>query len=191
MKILKHEYYSPKIKEYLSNNTELNAIGDLSILKNETLGLISSRKCPGSVILQFFDMLGKWRSEEITLISGFHSPLEQEALKSLRQSRTKFIFCPARSIEKMRIKKDHQDLIEQKRLLILSPFPKEETRQTAKLANQRNKFVANIATRLLIIHASEKSQTEKLASKMPEFWTLDNSANENLLRLGGKEYNLE
>lgn len=181
-----NEFYPSKLKNNPTEDLpELTAIGDLSILKNETLGLLSSRKCPGSIILQFFDLIGKWRNEEITLISGFHSPLEQEALKSLRQSRTKFVFCPARSLEKMRIKKDLQDLVEQKRLLILSPFPKNETRQTAKLANQRNEFIAKIATRLLITHASENSQTQKLAESMPEFWTLDNPANKNLLNLGG------
>lgn len=183
IKINSHNYPA-EIKDHFFDYPELTAIGNLSLISDETIGLLCSRKCPGSVILQVFDLIAKWRKMDLTLISGFHSPLEQEIFKSLFKSRAKFIVCPARSIEKMRIKKDFQDLIEQKRLLIISPFTKNENRLSSALARQRNAFVSRLAARTLIINASANSQTEKLAGEIGQFWTLDNPANENLFKLG-------
>src|SRR5215203_3686022 len=133
-------------KNNISDYPELTSIGNLSLLSEETLGLLCSRKCPGSIILQTFELIKEFRQKDLTLVSGFHSPLEQEFFKSLRQSRAKFILCPARSIEKLRIKKDWQDLIEQKRLLILSPFPENASRQSAELCSKRNQFVSQISS---------------------------------------------
>lgn len=188
MRILspENEFYPPKLKnERAEDLPKLAAIGESSLLENKTLGILASRKCPGGVILRLFDLINKWRESDLTFVSGFHSPLEQEVFKSLVKSRAKFIICPARSLEKMRIKKDWQDLIEQKRLLILSPFSENASRQSAELARRRNEFVSQIAKRLLIIHASENSQLEKLAKAKSKFWTLNNPANKNLISLGG------
>jgi predicted Rossmann fold nucleotide-binding protein DprA/Smf involved in DNA uptake len=180
---------SPDLRQRLEAYDTIRTIGDPSLLSGETLGLLCSRQCPGSVILKFFDLLSEWKKAEITVISGFHSPLEQETLKSLRSSNTKFIVCPARSIENMKIPKEWGKLIDNGRMLILSPFAAKEKRQSATLAAERNLFVSRIANQLLIVHASKGSQLEQLAKTVDKFLTIDCPENENLLQLGGGPWN--
>ncbi len=189
MQKLNAQNYPTEIKDKISDYPKLAAIGNLSLLSEKTLGLLCSRKCPGSIILQMFDLVNKWRETDLTFVSGFHSPLEQEVFNSLVKSRAKFVVCPARSIEKIRIKKDWQELIEQKRLLILSPFSENASRQSAELCAKRNQFVSRISDQLLIVHASEKSQLEELAKSKSKFWTLGDLTNESLIKLGGQIWN--
>ena len=184
-----HNDISSQLSERLAEYTSLKAIGDFSILSSETLGLLCSRKCPGSVIIKFFDLLSEWKKTEITLVSGVHGPLEQEALKSLWNSNAKFVVCPARSIENMKIPKDWKNLIDKGRMLVLSSFAVNENRQSVRLAAARNLFVSRVATQLLIVHASKGSLLEHLATRINNFYTIDCPENENLLQFGAVPWN--
>jgi len=50
--------------------------------------------------------------------------------------------------------------------LIISPFEPKHRRPTAKLAEQRNKFVASFADKIFDAHASEASQTERFCTEI-------------------------
>jgi predicted Rossmann fold nucleotide-binding protein DprA/Smf involved in DNA uptake len=115
------------------------------------------------LILKFYDTLRGLRDEGQTIISGFHSPLEQEGLLTLMQGRSGIIVCPARSIDTMRVPLAWQQALSDKRFLVLSPFAAHEERITARLAIRRNEFVAAIADRVLIVYAEPSGRTAKLA----------------------------
>ena len=44
------------------------------------LALFCSTKAPASILLQVHDLAQGWRTGEVTVIGGFHSPVEQECL---------------------------------------------------------------------------------------------------------------
>lgn len=67
--------------------------------------------------------------------------MEKECLLLLLRGTQPVIHCPARSLEKMRLLKEHQKAVEGDRLLILSPFLGKQHRATAALAQSRNQFV--------------------------------------------------
>ena len=77
-----------------------------------------------------------------TIISGFHSPVEQEALIVLLRGPQPVILCPARSLARMRLKPAYWTALEAGRLLLLSPFAESVHRATIEMAYQRNRFVA-------------------------------------------------
>lgn len=158
--------------------------GNTELLNGDLLGILCSRKCPGSVILKFCDLLAELRKQEITIVSGFHSPIEQAALERLTNSRCSFIVCPARGIERMRVPNNWKPLLDEGRMLIASPFAENAARQSAKLAEERNRFVADLATRLLIVHASPGSKLETLASTKQTLYTIDDPGNQNLFDRG-------
>lgn len=170
--------------------SRLMVLGNLGLLQNDTLGLFCSARCPGSLILKFYDALRTLRDERQTVISGFHSPLEQEALLTLIQGQGGIVICPARSIDTMRVPVAWHQALSDERLLVLSSFAAHEERITARLAARRNEFVAAIADRVLIVYAEPASRTAKLARLIIEqgtqLLTLPAPENKHLFDIGAE-----
>ena len=124
------------------------AIGDLGRLDRPLLGFFCSARCPGDVILRTYDVALALREAGVPVIGGFHSPMERECLDLLLRGKQPIVMCPARSIQRMRIPTTWRPALEQKRLLIISPFEARHRRATAELAEQRNRFVVALALEL-------------------------------------------
>ena len=152
------------------------------------LALFCSTKAPASILLQVHDLAQQWRTGGVTIISGFHSPVEQECLAVLLRGPQPVIVCPARSLSKMRLKREYKEPMAAGRLLLMSPFGEKVRRMTADTALVRNRFVAALADTVLIAHAQPGSKTEQLAQEVvgwgKQVHTLDHPANEHLLVLG-------
>jgi predicted Rossmann fold nucleotide-binding protein DprA/Smf involved in DNA uptake len=166
------------------------ALGNEKPLQQNKLALFCSRKCPGELILKSYDLMQTIRDAGITVISGFHAPMDRECLRILLRGKQPIIICPARSIEKMRIPSEWRPAIEAGRMLVFSPFRAGARRMTGKLAEQRNRFVAALADAVLIIHAAPGSKTEQLtrillAQRRPTF-TIESSYNGNAIAIGAK-----
>lgn len=186
--------YPSGLKIYLGANapTLLAAIGNPDILQNKTLAVFSSVKCPGSIILKTYDLMHQLRDKGITVISGFHSPMEKECLNILLKGKQPVIICPARSVEGMRIKTEYKKPLEEGRLLMLAAFTEKENRVSSELALERNRFVAAISDRIFIAYAEAAGKTEQfcrevLAWNKPIF-TFDSDANKNLYMLGVRPF---
>src|SRR3989338_5770798 len=125
--------YPAAISKYLGNNTpeSITASGNIDILCQKMLALFCSVKCPGKLILQTYDLMQEIRQTNMTVISGFHSPMEQECLTILLRGNNPVVICPARSIEAMRIGEKIKKPLETGRLLILSPFARKDNRITS------------------------------------------------------------
>jgi len=184
--------YPSFVTKYLQENTHrtLTAIGNSKILQNKALAVFCSNKCPGNIILKTHDLMKQIREKGITVISGFHSAVERECLNILLKGREPVIICPARSIDKMRIKTEYKKPLEDRRLLIVSPFTGKEKRISSERANERNRFAGAIATSIFIPYAEPNSNTEKLCRELltwnkPVF-TIQTGSAANLISLGVK-----
>ncbi len=144
---------------------QISAIGNTDILHDEKTAFFCSRKCSGSAILKVFETARTWQTEQKTIISGFHSPLEQEVLQILLKGKNRIIICPARSLEKMRVSKNWQNALKENRLLIISPFT-EQHRQTKDLALRRNKLIVEIADKITIAEISKGGNMEKITAEI-------------------------
>ncbi len=188
-----HHAYPASLRRYLSDNAPetITAIGNIDILQNRSLAIFSSKKCPGSLIIKTYDFMKEIRESGITVISGFHSPMEHECLNILLRGRQSVIICPARSIEGMRIKSEYKKPLEEGRLLFLSPFfDEKQNRISSERADKRNHFVAAISDELLVPYAEPDSKTETLCKKWIEqgktVRTFDSEYTKNLFELGAK-----
>jgi predicted Rossmann fold nucleotide-binding protein DprA/Smf involved in DNA uptake len=166
----------------------VSAIGNLAILQTPKLAFFCSAQCPGTLILKTYDLAQTLRDAGVTVISGFHSPMEQECFDLLLRGQQPIIHCPTRSLNGMRIPKPHQTAIASDRLLLLSPFPATAKRATAAIALERNQFVAAIADAVFIAFAAPGSKTEAIAkqvcaTKRP-LLTFESADTQNLLNLG-------
>ena len=94
----------------------------------------------------------------------------------------------------MRIPRDWQPALEEKRLLILSCFPRHLRRPTAVAAEQRNDLVAKLANQVFIAHAALGGRTGAFARNLvavgKPLLTLYSPANENLLDMGSQSARL-
>ena len=154
----------------------LNAIGNLSLLQSPAIGsavleaiaLFCSIKCPGELILKTYDLAQALRDAEIPVISGFHTPIEQDCLKILLRGTQPIIHCPARSIHDMRLSSEQKQAIGEGRLLLISPFNASYSRATAELAEKRNAMIGAIAHTIFIAYAAPNSKTLAFAQSLIE-----------------------
>lgn len=146
--------------------TQLASLGNLNLLETGPVALFCSSRCPGNVIIKTYDLAKDWRHAGVTVISGFHSPIERVCLDILLAGDQPIIICPARGLEDMRILRAWKQPLEAGRLLILSPFAPKLKRPTVALAKERNKFVAALAQTIFIAHAAPGSQTSELAQEI-------------------------
>jgi len=176
------------LKDRVSNALfpKIWAIGNLNILEQQLLGFFCSVKCPGAIILKTYDLIRDLRNNGVTVISGFHSPIEKDCLDLLTSGNQPIVICPARGIKTMRIPKSWRVPIEENRLLILSPFENKHRRPTVALAEHRNRFVAMLADQILVAHASEGGKTIQLCSqatdKGKKIYTLDTQINSKTIQ---------
>ncbi|MEE9164932.1 MAG: DNA-processing protein DprA [Nitrospinota bacterium] len=190
----KDHRYPSSLKNYLNKHVPncITAIGNIDILKRKKLAFFCSVKCPGDLITQALDLAQALRKSGITVIGGFHSPVEREILKTLLRSPHPVIICPARSIDGMRFPKEYKKPLSENRLLFLSPFNEKYRRITVETSNIRNKFVSAIAEKVFVAYASPGSKTMQFCidvlSKGKPLVTLK-SDNNKLLNLGAKPVN--
>lgn len=147
----------------------LSALGNIDLLSLSKTALFCSARCPGSAILAAYDQAANWRDSGRCIISGFHSPVEQECLRILLRGKQPIIICPARSLPK-RIPTEGRQPLADGRLLILSAFPETATRVTADLAHRRNEIVAALADVAYFAHITPGGDIERLSKSMAA-WT--------------------
>lgn len=163
--------------------------GNASLLERPTLALLCSVRCPGKLILDTYDLMQRLRETGVTVISGFHSPMEKESLTILLRFPNPVIWCLARGMLKT-IPREFRPAVDEGRLLVVSPFPETVRHVTAKTAMMRNRFVAGMASAVIVPHAAAGSKMEAfcreiLTSGKP-LYTFDHAANATLLQAGAK-----
>ena len=168
--------------------SQIWVIGNLELLKLPLLGLLCSTRCPGNIILRTYDLALALREAGVSVISGFHTPMEKECLEVLLRGQPPVIICPARSIHNMRVPGAWRKSLDNHCCLILSPFAAQYRRPTTDIAEQRNRFVATLAETLLVAHAAPGSKTERLCAELAalgkRIYTLDLPENAHLMQHG-------
>ena len=144
----------------------LYTLGPQALLTAPRTALFCSARAPGEAILRTHDAARRLRDDGVTVISGFHSPIEKECLRILLRGRQPIIICPARAIDRMRIAGDLRPAFEAGQLLFLSPFDKSPRRVTRDSAIHRNLLVAALADEAFIAHVAPGGETERVAEML-------------------------
>ena len=170
----------------------VSARGDLSLLNDVLTGFFCSVRCPGDVILKTYDLAKALRGTELTLISGFQSPMEREFLDVLVWGRVRVVVCPARGLSNMRVPNNWRAPLTEGRFLILSFFDDNIRRPTAAIVAKRNAYVATISDRILVAYAQQNGKTEALCKHAltahKPVLALDSPHNSHLIALGASRF---
>ncbi len=144
---------------------EVDYLGKIEIINQPMMAVFSSAQCPASLILKAHDYAREIRDGSLGLISGFHSPAEQEVLEVALKGTCPIIVALGRRLENARIPTSWKEEVEKGKMLIISPFKEYQAYVTKEMSMQRNDLAAHIAGRVLIVHASEggrlQSQTKR------------------------------
>jgi len=74
------------------------AIGSLARLDRPLLALFCSMQCPGAAIVRSYDVARELRDCGVSVIGGFHPPVEKDCLNMLLRGTQPVVICPARGI---------------------------------------------------------------------------------------------
>jgi predicted Rossmann fold nucleotide-binding protein DprA/Smf involved in DNA uptake len=176
-----------------NNPMPIQVYGDAVIPDRPMVGLLCSSKCPGKLILDTYDLVRLFRKQGVTVISGFHSPMEEECLRILLRSSYPVVWCLARGLFKRIPTKpvDCRTAVAEGRLLIISPFKTSLRRVTAKTAMIRNRVVADLADAVFVAHAAPGSKIEALTLELlaagKPVYTFDHPANAVILDQGAQD----
>jgi predicted Rossmann fold nucleotide-binding protein DprA/Smf involved in DNA uptake len=136
-------------------------IGNREILNQYKIGFLCSRKVPANIILKTYDWAIKQRDENVCVVSGFHSKIEKDVFEILRKGKQSIILVLARGMLK-RFDKILLNLIDENRLLIISPFDKKITRPTSRTAIKRNQLIAEISEKIFIPYSTQGGTIESI-----------------------------
>ena len=132
----------------------VSVLGAADIAERRKTAFICSRSYPAGAVLHIYDWAKEMRKTGECVISGFHSRLEQDVLEILLEGTQPVILAAARSLPK-RHPSAVRRALEEKRLLIISPFPCSVRRITTATARKRNEFMLSVAERIVIGHATQ------------------------------------
>ncbi|MHB0984604.1 MAG: DNA-processing protein DprA [Sulfuricella sp.] len=136
---------------------QLAGVGNVTLLNELLLGLISSRECPGHVLLETLDRVPEWVKACRVIVSGFHSPLEQQVLRSVLRREGRAVKVLARGMADYRPTPEEREPLAAGRMLVVSAFAPIVTRTTRETALARNRLVLALATEIVVPHVAADS----------------------------------
>ncbi len=184
--------YPPALRCWLDENAlpTLTLQGDCTLLQRRIVAIFSSSQCPEALIMRARLLAHQMVQHGITVISGFHSPVERECLTVLLHGTQPLILCPARSIVDWRLPAEYRPPWQAGRLLIISPFSRTQRRISIDTAMTRNLIAAALADTVLIVHAALGSKTGAFCREVLRWGkpvhTFASDHNANLIKQGAQ-----
>jgi len=146
------------------NGVDLTGTGGQDLLSLPMTAFFASRQCPGSAIRAAMDWALQQARVKHAVISGFHSPLEQSVLKVLLVAQGPVVAVLARPLQGARLPPEWLEPLAQGRMAVLSAASTAR-RLTTERADQRNQWVARLASQIVVAHASPGGQLSALCEQ--------------------------
>ena len=127
--------------------------GAIGLLGAPLTAFFSSRQCSGTAIRAAMDWALTQAHSRQPVVSGFHAPLEQSVLKVLLQARCPAVVVLARPVAGARLPPEWAEPLADGRMAVLSAAT-HAGRLTEELAAHRNACVAQLASQIVVAHAS-------------------------------------
>jgi predicted Rossmann fold nucleotide-binding protein DprA/Smf involved in DNA uptake len=135
----------------------LSGIGNSALLNAPLLAFIASRSCPGHILLQTMEQIPGWVEVGKVILSGFHSPLEQQVLRSALRRSGRVVKVLARGMTGYRAAPEEKTALDNGRMLVMTAFPSTVRRTARETALERNRLVLAMAAECCIPWLSEDS----------------------------------
>ena len=144
---------------------QIVGVGETALLNEPLLGLIASRECPGHVLLETLDRVPEWVRAGRVIVSGFHSPLEQQVQRSVLRRKGRVIKVLARGMTEYRPTAEERESLADGRMLVITACPPEVRRTTRETALARNRLVLALASEIIVPHVADDSPLAALLNE--------------------------
>ena len=134
--------------------TKTEYLGNKDLLHQEKIAFLASSIISTETVLRVYDWATDMRNHGKCVISGFSSKLEQDVLHFLLKGSQPIILVLARRMYKV-VPADLQKALDENRLLIISDCC--TIRQSKSTALARNKYICDIADKILFVGVTEQS----------------------------------
>lgn len=142
----------------------LTCTGQPDLLDLPMTAFFASRQCPGTAIRAAMDWaLGQARQKNV-VVSGFHSPLEQSVLKVLITAHSPAVVVLARPVAGAKLPPEWAESLTQGTMAVVSAVAT-TTRLTDEVAEARNKLAAQLASSIVVAHASAGGALDGLCAQ--------------------------
>ena len=129
-------------------------LGNQELLQLKKTAFLASSTISSETVLQVYDWATEMRNRGECVVSGFSSKLEQDVLHFLLKGNQPIIIVLARRMYKV-IPDELKEPLAQNRLLIISVC--NAIRQSKATAMIRNRYVCEMADRILFVGVTEQS----------------------------------
>ncbi len=129
-------------------------LGNQELLELRKTAFLASSTISSETVLQVYDWATEMRNRGECVVSGFSSKLEKDVLHFLLKGSQPIIIVLARRMYKV-IPDELKEPLAQNRLLIISVST--AIRQSRVTAMARNKYVCEMADRILFVGVTEQS----------------------------------
>ena len=137
--------------------------GKPSILNGKLVGIVSARRIEPDLALKAAEVVRELATLEVGFIGGWHSPLEEEALRILITRSARVIVCTAKSLDRFKPSPEVTDFVNQGRALLLTRCSPKARRISRDASIRRNELVLGLANGLVVLSAPAGSASFKLA----------------------------
>lgn len=125
---------------------KLWCVGDPDILKGRLIGIISARKIDADLALKTSQLLKQLvHLSDVSFVSGWHSPLEEEALRILLAETARIIFCLPKSLDKFVPSTEIKKSIARGQTLLVTHCSPNAKRVSRDASLRRNQLVAGLS----------------------------------------------
>lgn len=139
-------------------------LGNQALLNLPKVAFLCSRKVPATAVLKCYDWAIAQRDAGTCVISGFHSQIEKDVFHFLAKGNQPIILVLARGMM-IRLDSIFSSMIDQGRLLLISPFDNSIKRANRSTALRRNELMVQIAEKLVIGYAFPNGGIENTLRK--------------------------
>ena len=144
----------------------LTEVGNVALLNQTLLGIVASRSCPGEIFLRIFDHVPEWIEAGKVIVSGFHSPLEQQVLRSALRRGGRVIKVLARGMAYFKPTREEREAMLAENMLIITTFPPTARRTCRAAALKRNQFVLVLSEERCIPWIDPESPLREIADRV-------------------------
>lgn len=134
--------------------TNVEYLGNKDLLRLKKVAFLASNTISSGTVLKVYDWATDMRNRGECVVSGFCSKLEKDVLHFLLKGSQPIILVLARKMYKV-IPADLETALEQNHLLIISAS--NSVRQSKETALARNKYICDIADKILFVDVTEQS----------------------------------
>lgn len=134
--------------------TNVEYLGNKDLLRLEKVAFLASNTISSGTVLKVYDWATDMRNRGECVVSGFCSKLEKDVLHFLLKGSQPIILVLARRMYKT-VPLILQEALNENRLLIVSVSV--SVRQSKITALERNKYICNMANKILFMGVTEES----------------------------------